>query len=232
MAKKIIVAIGGGEIKNKTTLEIDGYVAELAKQRAGERRANALFVGTASHDFMPYFNSFRKTYTSVYDIKADVAQTVFRQTEYSRLKEKFEKADAIYIGGGDTKFMIDSWRESGLDCLVKEAYERGVIIAGLSAGAICWFEEMYTDSELISGEGDDYKIMPALGWFKGLACPHYNERQVDFDEILIKERRSAIAIENDCALVFEDGVITRSISTGGKAYKIECVEGELIKTEL
>ena len=58
--QKRIIAIGGGEIKNKTTLEIDRYVASLAKEHAGENRANALFIGTASHDSMPYFNSFRK----------------------------------------------------------------------------------------------------------------------------------------------------------------------------
>ena len=69
MQKKFI-AIGGGEIKNKTTLKIDEYVANLAKARAGDKRATALFIGTASHDSMPYFNSFRKTYTSVFDIKA------------------------------------------------------------------------------------------------------------------------------------------------------------------
>ena len=66
---KRLIAIGGGEIKNKTTLEIDRYVATLAKEHAGEKRANALFIGTASHDSMPYFNSFRKTYTSVFDIR-------------------------------------------------------------------------------------------------------------------------------------------------------------------
>ena len=60
--EKRIIAIGGGEIKSKTTLKIDEYVANLAKKHAGEKRANALFIGTASHDSMPYFNSFRKTY--------------------------------------------------------------------------------------------------------------------------------------------------------------------------
>ena len=75
--KKRIIAIGGGEIKNKTTLKIDEYVANLAKDHAGEKRANALFIGTASHDSMPYFNSFRKTYTSVFDIKAEVALMVY-----------------------------------------------------------------------------------------------------------------------------------------------------------
>ena len=70
---KRIIAIGGGELKSKETLEIDRYIAELAKKRAGDARAYGLFIGTASHDSMPYFNSFRKTYTSVFDIKADVA---------------------------------------------------------------------------------------------------------------------------------------------------------------
>ena len=65
---KILIAIGGGEIKNKTTLKIDNYIANLAKARAGEKRATALFVGTASHDSMPYFNSFRKTFTSNFDL--------------------------------------------------------------------------------------------------------------------------------------------------------------------
>ena len=74
---KYIIAIGGGEIKSKTTLKIDEYVAALAKKHAGDMRATALFVGTASHDSMPYINSFRKTYTSVFDIKADVALMVY-----------------------------------------------------------------------------------------------------------------------------------------------------------
>ena len=65
---KTLICIGGGELKSKETIKIDGYIAEKAKQHAGERRAYVLFIPTASHDSMPYFNSFRKTYTSVYDI--------------------------------------------------------------------------------------------------------------------------------------------------------------------
>ena len=74
---KTLICIGGGELKSKETLKIDGYIAQKAKLRAGERRAYGLFIPTASHDSMPYFNSFRKTYTSVFDIKADVALTVY-----------------------------------------------------------------------------------------------------------------------------------------------------------
>ena len=103
---KRLIAIGGGEIKNKTTLEIDRYVATLAKEHAVEKRANALFIGTASHDSMPYFNSFRKTYTSVFDIKAEVALMVYGEMDLEKIKGKIEIADCIYIGGGDTMYML------------------------------------------------------------------------------------------------------------------------------
>ena len=73
MAQRTLIAIGGGELKERTTLKIDEYIAERAKARAGERRANALFLPTASHDFMPYYNTFHKVYTGVFDIKTDVA---------------------------------------------------------------------------------------------------------------------------------------------------------------
>ncbi|MBP5308054.1 MAG: peptidase E, partial [Clostridia bacterium] len=232
MSSRIIVAVGGGEIKNKTTLKIDGYIADLAKKRAGEKRATALFLGTASYDFMPYFNSFRKTYTSLFGLKAEVAMTVYRKTEYCRLKEKFEAADMIYVGGGDTKFMIESWKESGVMSLVIDAYRRGVIISGLSAGAICWFEQMYTDSEIISGDGADYKIMPAAGILKGLACPHYNERREDFDRILLNGNLEAVGIENDCAVVYENEVAVRAVSAGGKAYYLKADNGELKRIEI
>lgn len=111
MAQRTLIAIGGGELKERTTLKIDEYIAERAKARAGERRANALFLPTASHDFMPYYNTFHKVYTGVFDIKTDVALCVFKDVDLSRMKEKFDKADMIYVGGGDTVFMIEQWKK-------------------------------------------------------------------------------------------------------------------------
>ena len=76
-----IIAMGGGELRERTTLQIDEYIAALAKERAGDRRANALFIPTASHDFMPYYNTFHKVYTGVFDIKTDVALSVFKEVD-------------------------------------------------------------------------------------------------------------------------------------------------------
>ena len=229
---KRIICIGGGEIRNKTTLKIDEYIADLAKKHAGDVRANALFIGTASHDRMPYFNSFRKTYTSVHDIKAEVALMVYGEMDHDKIASKIENADAIYVGGGDTLFMLDTWEKNGITSLLKKAYEEGKIICGLSAGAICWFTDMYTDSDILNG-GTEYKFEKGLGLLDGLCTPHYGERQKDFDDNFQKsDFEKAVAIENDCAVVFNDGKIVKSISSGGNAYLIEKSNGELVKTKL
>ena len=231
--EKRIIAIGGGEIRNKTTLEIDRYVSELAKAHAGEVRANALFLGTASHDSMPYFNSFRKTYTSVFDIKAEVGLMVYGEMSIEKIADKIDKADCIYIGGGDTVYMLERWKELGVDKMILDAYEKGKIICGLSAGAICWFTDMYTDYEIMRGQSSDYVLKKGLGVLKGCMCPHFNEREQDFTKAMKTSNVPfAYAIENDCALEFVNGELTKVISSGGKAYTLTNANGEIEKKEI
>ena len=232
MDKKII-AIGGGEIKNKTTLKIDEYVASLSKAHAGEKRATALFIGTASHDSMPYFNSFRKTYTSVFDIKAEVALIVYGEMNLEHIAEKFEKADMIYIGGGDTMYMLSKWKETGVLDLVLKAYNEGKIICGLSAGASCWFTDMYTDYEIMRGVSSEYVLKDGLKVIDGMMCPHFNEREKDFiPAFSSSEKEFSYCVENDCALEFTNGKLTNVLSSGGKTYMVKKVNGEIIKEEL
>lgn len=229
--EKRLIAIGGGEIKNKETLGIDEYIASLAKAHAGEKRAYGLFIPTASHDFMPYYNSFHKTYTGVFDVKTDVALSVFHEPDLNKLKEKFLKADFIYVGGGDTVFMLNEWKKSGMLALIQDAYERGVILCGLSAGAICWFETMYTDSD-VGESGEKYALYPGLGWFDGIISPHYGARMLDFDEKLCYNNQCGYGIEDNAALEFIDGRLVKSLTCGGKAYYIEARDGKLTKTVL
>ncbi|MGN1077367.1 MAG: Type 1 glutamine amidotransferase-like domain-containing protein, partial [Candidatus Gallimonas sp.] len=118
------------------------------------------------------------------------------------------------------------WKKTGLLSLVQEAYERGVILCGLSAGAICWFEEMYSDS-VIEGE---YAMFPALGWIKGKISPHYNERMLDFDEIVLYNRYRAWGLENGAALEFVDGQPVKTIGEG-KVFVLDGTSGVLEKTE-
>ena len=226
--KKRIIAIGGGEIKDKTTLQIDEKIAAFVKERAGDRRANALFIPTASHDFMPYYNSFHKVYTGIFDIKTDVALTVYREPDPERLKEKFLKADVIYVGGGDTVFMMEHWKKTGMLELIEEAYGRGVPIAGLSAGAICWFSDIYTDS-LKTENGAQYAMFKGLNWIKGIISPHYGQRMLDFDKIVCYNYPCAYGIEDNAALLIEDGEIVGSLTSGGKAYRLVNTDGILEK---
>ena len=239
---KTIIAIGGGELKERTTLKIDEYAVSLAQQRAGDRRVNALFIPTASGDFMPYYNTFHKVYTGVLKAKTDVVLSVYKQTEMERMKEKFAKADLIYVGGGKTLFMMQKWKETGMLDLIKDAYDRGVIIVGLSAGAICWWDKVYTDNDNIGV----YSMNDGLGWIKGIACPHYNIRGEAFDKEISQMYQNEVNVcskqdhciqnepiiaygtEDDCALVLQDGIIVKTLTSGGKAYKIE----NGIKTEI
>ena len=229
---KKIIAIGGGELRERTTLKIDEYIAALAKAHAGENRANALFIPTASHDYMPYYNTFHKVYTGIFNIKTDVALTVFKEVDMEKLRAKFQKADVIYVGGGDTVFMIEHWKKTGLLSLIEDAYQRGVIIAGLSAGAICWFSDIYTDSQAALGEGDKYAMFQGLSWINGKISPHYGSRMLDFDKIVCYNFHCAYGIEDDAALVIENGEIVGSVSSGGKAYKITVENGAIQKTEI
>ena len=228
---KTLIAIGGGELRERTTLAIDEYIATLAKQRAGERRANALFIPTASHDFMPYYNTFHKVYTGVFNIKTDVVLTVFKEVDMEKLRAKFEKADVIYVGGGDTVFMMESWKQTGLLPLLKDAYDRGVILAGLSAGAICWFSDIYTDSASVNGD-EKYTMFSGLGWKKGAISPHYNERMLDFDKIVCYNYACAYGIENDAALVWQDDELIGSVTSGGTAWLLEVKDEKLQKTAI
>ena len=230
---KILIAIGGGEIKNKTTLKIDNYIANLAKAHAGDKRATALFVGTASHDSMPYFNSFRKSYTSNFDLKAEVALMVYGENDMTRIKEKVDKADMIYVGGGDTIYMLDLWKKNGFLDLILDAYRSGKIICGLSAGAICWFEDMYSDFEIMRGVSSNYVMHKGLGEIEGAICPHFNEREEDFIAAFNESKlTTAYALENDSALVFINGKLDRSLSSGGKAYFLHKEENKVIKREI
>ena len=220
---RYIIALGGGEIKDKTTLKMDEYIANLAKKHAGEKRARGLFIGTASHDSMPYYNSFHKTYTGLFGLKTDCALTVYGEMNYEKIQGKFQKADMIYVGGGDTLFMLDSWEKSGIKKLILDAYDRGVIICGLSAGAICWFNEMFTDSA-----GAEYEFKKALGVLSGGACPHFDKRKADFEnKIADATVENYICIEDLSAVMFVNGALKCASDSAGNSYVADVKNGEI-----
>lgn len=219
--KKRIVAIGGGELRNFTTLEVDTFVRALYTDE--EKRPYALFVPTASHDSKPYFNTFRKTYTSKLGCKVDVAILTKGEMTLEHIMEKVEKADIIYVGGGDTAYMLSVWKETGFDKVILDAYHRGKILCGLSAGAICWFERAHSDCNIMEGKSEAYAVIDGLGLVHGTCVPHFNEEDRRRDvENRLAELSDGYTICNDSALYFEDGELKSII---GECYRIE--NGEL-----
>ncbi len=204
MPDRTFVLLGGGDLRAKETLPLDRKIAALAASHAGEKRPCALFIGTASHDFMPYYNTFHKTYTGELGWKTDVALTVFHTPDPAKLDAKFAAADLIYIGGGDTLFMLDHWKTDGLLDRILSAYRAGVVVAGLSAGAICWFEEMFTDSS-VDGVPTPYSRQKGLGILPGAACPHFNLRRDDFFAAVPEPDRSRwLCLSDNSAAVFRN----------------------------
>ena len=103
----------------------------------------------------------------------------------------------------------------------------------LSAGAICWFEKMYSDSVKEAAGAVPYAICDGLGTVEGLITPHFNLREKDFFDAMIKGGyTSAYAIEDNAALVFNDGRPVRSLSSGGRAWLITQNNGRIEKTPL
>lgn len=221
---KTLILIGGGDLRAKETLAIDRAIAAHTRALHPDvDRPTALFIGTASHDSMPYYNTFHKTYTGELGLKTDVALTVYGEMNEEKINAKFQKADLIYIGGGDTLFMLAAWEKSGLLAKIREAYERGVVVSGCSAGAICWGTKMFTDSS-DAPEGK-YRVENGLGLLPYGVCPHYDLRRDEFRATFDAPASEAfrdphgvewLCVENNAAAVFRDGALIGALSSGGK----------------
>ena len=178
---KKIVAIGGGEngrINSKgeqkpyETKEIDEEIVKLT----GKEHPNFLFLAHSQIPFGPdaeenYFKVMEKIYSNL--------GCNCRWLKISDLKEDFNKAieyvdwaDIIYEGGGATELMINYWKETGFDTLLKKAYEEGKVMCGVSAGAICWFNSGFTDDPALKDK-EENRIY-ALDLVDAYLSPHAN----------------------------------------------------------
>jgi peptidase E len=129
--------------------------------------------------------------------------------------------DVIYVGGGNTKSMLAVWREWGVPELLREAWESGIVLAGISAGAICWFEQGITDSF-----ADQLRVIDCLGFLPGSCCPHYNgepERRPAYQWLLRQgEIASGIAIDDGAAIHYTNDQGHRVVASrkGATVYRV------------
>lgn len=135
-----IVALGGGGFSQEPdNPALDRYILSLVARE----RPRVAFVPTASGDADGYVERF---YTAFRSLDCEPSHLGLFRREITDLREFVLAQDIIYVGGGNTLNMLALWRLHGLDRIFREAYERGVILAGISAGALCWFKEGTTDS--------------------------------------------------------------------------------------
>ena len=212
---KTIVAIGGGEIGEGETLPIDEYIVSLA----GMVRPKLLFIPTASNDAPEYIKKVTKIYGEQLGCEVDTLCLITAPPSLEAIKEKILTANIIYVGGGNTAKLMGFWRRYQVDKFLKEAYVTGTILAGISAGAICWFEYGYSDS--FKEETGEFVIVEGLGVFPMVCCPHYESRPMFDDYMATATDMRAIAIEDHCAMVFQDNAygVLRS-REGAQAYLI------------
>ena len=202
--KKQIVAIGGGGFgRDNSSNLIEKYILNLSTKKCPK----VCFLPTATGDSDTYIVRFYSIFTSLYCTPSHIE--FFKRT--TNIKNHIMDQDIIFVGGGNTKSMLAIWNDWGVNNLLKDAYNKGVIMSGVSAGAICWFTSGITDSW-----DNELKILPCLDFISGTCCPHYDEeasRIPYVKKILIEEKvKNCISIEGGSAIHFIDGKPFKNIS--------------------
>jgi peptidase E len=141
--------------------------------------------------------------------------------------------DVIYVGGGNTKSLLAVWRDWGAAEVLREAWEAGIVLAGVSAGAICWFEQGLTDSF-----ADGLRPLAGLGFLPGSCCPHYDgevQRRPSYHRLLAAgEIAAGIAIEDWTGVHFKGTEIHRVVASkrGARAYRMGTAHGSVQEVPL
>jgi dipeptidase E len=163
MEPQIIAMGGGGFSDGPENLALENFILSLANKP----RPNVCFVPTASGDSEQYLLKF---YASFAKLPATAFHLPLLRLAVNELRSFLLGQDIIYVGGGNTRNMLVLWREWGLDVILREAWEKGTILCGISAGSICWFEQGLSDS-IAAGE---LRPLRCLGFLQGSNCPHYD----------------------------------------------------------
>ena len=144
----------------------------------------------------------------------------------SDLRDVISAHDVIYVGGGNTKSMLAVWADWGLPDLLKQASASGTVLAGVSAGAICWFDQGVTDSWAGS-----LQPLDCLGFIAGSCCPHYDsesERRPSYHALLAQGAvKPGIAIDDGVAAHFRNGSLERVVTSRERAlaYHVTIASG-------
>lgn len=211
-----IVAVGGaGFSLEPDNLALERYVIQLT----GKANPRVCFVPTASGDSQDYIDRY---HAASERLPWQPSLLSLFRGETPDIASVLLNQDIIYVGGGNTRNLLVLWRDWGVDALMRQAWERGIILTGVSAGSICWFEQGTTDS--IPGE---LTALACLGLLPGSNCPHYDseeKRQPTYTRMVASgEMLPGYATDDGVALHFVGTKLERVISSRptGRAFRVE-----------
>lgn len=231
-----IIAIGGegpvkdGVIKTKVVAE---YAHQEIIARTGKKHPKVLYIPTAKNDDESFIASFCDYYTRLGCGQVEVLRLLNERPSTADIKAKIFGADAIYVNGGNTHRALRTWERYGIDSLLKQAHQQGIVLSGHSAGASCWFAYICSDSF--------YKSKPfrltGLGMINALVCPHYDTepvRQAALKKIMKRTPQLvAITLDEYAAIEVVDNTYRiMAGDTGATACRAFWRSGEYILEEI
>ena len=183
MSRKI-VAIGGGKNGRIKEGRQEPYETEIFDKEiirlTQKKNPHFLFIGHAMTEPMMeagYYETMKKIYGEMYQCpcRQITRQDLLEDTK--KVKANIAWADIIYEGGGNTKAMVELWKETGFDLLLEKAWREGKVLCGVSAGANCWFQSCSSDSLRIEKQDENAPmiIVDGLGFINAFFTPHCDE---------------------------------------------------------
>lgn len=226
MTDRHVVAFGGGGFSDLERSPIDEYVLDLT----GKERPTVCFLATATGDDARYVVRFYERFGR----RAETSHLSLFATPLPDVREQLQGQDIVYVGGGNTASMLGVWRAHGVDAILRQTWERGTVLCGVSAGGMCWFEGGVTDSV-----GPELgALTDGLGLLAGSFCPHLDSepgRRAVFHRLVAHGALpNGYALDDGVAMSFVGSELVETVSErpGASAIRVELVEGQVVETPI
>ena len=215
----------GGQLNQ----EFIKYTAKLTNKE----KPKICFLPTATGDSQYYINYWYQLCSELEVVPKVMEVWINSSTQQESFEEILLQMDAIIVGGGNTLNMLAIWKAQGIDLALKKAYEKGLVLAGGSAGSLCWFNGGTTDSR-----PKELTIVEGLGFLNYSHCPHYHSeatrKPLYHKNILEQKLSNGYACDDNSGILFINGKASKSVSTDTESfsYFVQEKNGEIVEEKL
>jgi peptidase E len=223
--RQIVALAGGGFLMEPANPRLDNYILGLLENT----RKRVCLIPTASGDAADVIVRFYQAYPAT---RCQPTHLPLFTRGKKDLRGLILEQDAIFVAPGNTLNLLALWRLHGLDKVLKEAWEQGVILCGMSAGAMCWFEGGITDSL-----GPLSHFRNGLGLLPGTLCPHYDSepaRRPAYHRINAQGLPGGLAADDGVGFHFVGTELAHTFSSRptARAWRVEMNEAAVREEEL